>query len=309
MTAVQAEPDGVFAGVAEEAYHADRSSLSVSGAKLLLPPSCPAKFRWSQDHPQKPKRVYDFGHLAHLMVLGEGGEFVILDPAIVGVKKDGTVADSPRSTAGWKKAEAEARAAGATPVGLPEWELAEQMAEQVRNHAEAGPLFERGHAERSMYWTDGDGVRLRGRTDWLTTVDDQLVCVDYKTSVTANPDALVRKFWQLGYFMQAAWYRDLLIALGLSDNPDFLFVVQEKEPPFEVVVVRYDDDAIAEGRRLNRQAIDTYRRCRDSGVWPGYAPDTTVTLSLPGWALREAQDFADQAEAESLINELEGIYQ
>lgn len=300
--------DGVFPDIAEDVYHADRGSLSVSGAKLLLPPSNPKKFDYAQTHPQRPKRVFDFGHLAHLMVLGEGGEFVILDPAVHGLDAKGAPAKSPRATAMWKKAEAAARESGATPVGLPEWETAELMAAEVRAHADAGRIFEQGEAERSLYWTGPDGVRLRGRTDWLTVEDDRLVCVDYKTSTTANPDALVRKFWQLGYYMQAAWYIDLLVALGRSDDPDFRFVVQEKEPPFEVTVVRYDDEAIAEGRRLNRLAIETYRRCRDSNVWPGYA-DHTVTISLPGFVLRESQDFATRVEAESLIAELEGMYQ
>lgn len=293
--------DGL-AEVDEIEYHADRGSLSVSSAKLLLPPSCPKKFRWAQDNPRKPKRVWDFGHVAHHIVLGKGAEFVVLDPAIHGLKKDGTPADSPRATADWKAAEAEARNAGLIPIGVDEYLAAEAMAEEVLRHPEAGPLFAEGIAEQSLYWTDPTtDVRLRGRTDWLTP-DGEVD--DYKTSTTANPDELERKFWTLGYFMQAAWYRDLVMALGIAENPRFRFVVQEKEPPYVVTLVEYDDEALREGRRVNRQAIETYVRCRDTDTWPGYA-DSTVQISLPAWAFRDGI----QAEANALIAELEGITQ
>lgn len=294
--------DGLHPDVPEEFYHSDRGSLSVSSAKLLLPPSCPAKFRWALDNAPKPKRAWDFGHVAHHIVLGKGAAFEVLDPAVHGLKKDGTVADSPRATATWKAAEAQARADGLVPIHVDEYRTAEAMAAEVLKHPEAGPLFAEGIAEQSLYVTDtATGVRLRGRTDWLRS-DGEID--DYKTSTTANPAELKRKFWTLGYFMQAAWYRDLVIALGIAEAPRFRFVVQEKEPPYVVTVVEYDDESVAEGRRLNRQAIETYLRCRDTETWPGYS-DTTVQISLPHFAFRDGI----QADANALIAELEGIIQ
>jgi hypothetical protein len=44
---------GVY-DIAEDHYHADPvpgGSLSNSGAKKLLPPSCPAKFAYEREHP------------------------------------------------------------------------------------------------------------------------------------------------------------------------------------------------------------------------------------------------------------------
>lgn len=293
--------------VEENAYHADRGSLSVSGAKLLLPPSCPAKFRWAMDNERKPKKEWDFGHVAHHLVLGKGAEFAVLDPAVHGLLKDGKPAASPTQTAGWKAAVAEARDRGLVPISLADFTKAEQMAAKVLAHPIAGPLFRDGDAEVALYNTDPEnGVRRRGRVDWLEPDGD---IDDYKTSTTANPAELTRKFWTLSYFMQAAWYRDLAIALGIAENPRFRFVVQEKEPPFLVSVVEYDDQAIAEGQRLNRQAIELYARCQESGRWPGYADDDVVTISLPGWVARQAEAAVDQQEAEHLIAELEGIYQ
>ena len=41
---------------------------------------------------------------------------------------------------------------------------------------------------------------------------------------------------------------------------------------------------------LNRRALEMFRDCRESGVWPGYqAPDTYARVSLPRWAWRAAR--------------------
>lgn len=283
--------DGMHRVVDEADYHADRGSLSVSGAKLLLPPSCPSKFQEAMDNERQPKKVWDFGHVAHRLVLGKGAEFTVLDPAVHGLKKDGTIADSPAATAGWKAAAAEARAHGRTPISLSDFAKAEMMAAKVQKHPRAGHLFRDGDAEVSLYHTDPEtGVRLRGRCDWFEPNGD---IDDYKTSTTANPDELQHKFYKLGYFMQAAWYIDLAVAVGASENPTFRFVVQEKEPPFELVVVRYGDDDIEEGRRRNREAIRLYADCAQRRDWPGYADDSEVVIHLPGYAFPRPQTVGD----------------
>lgn len=297
--------DGRHDDVAEHIYHADRDSLSVSGAKLLLPPSCPAKFREQQDNPPPPSKVFDFGHLAHALILGKGLELEVLDPAVHGLKADGSVADVPSMTGMWKKAAAAARASGKLPVSTDDYAAALAMRQAVQQHPVAGDLFTHGTPEVSLYHRDPETeVRLRGRVDWLRN-DGNLV--DLKTSKTANPAELVTHFWRYGYFMQAQWYRQLVIDAGIHDDPTFTFVVVEKLPPFVVSVIRYDAAALAEGERLNRQAIRLYADCMESGAWPGYSNET-VTIGLPRWVAHEAQAAADLFDAESIIAELEGIY-
>ena len=273
---------GIYPDVPEGHYHSDRNSLSVSGAKLLLPPSCPAKFRYRMDNPQPPNRVFDFGHVAHTLILGKGAEIVQID------------APDFRSKAA-KEERDQAYAEGKVPILAEEYTKAVAMADAVMSDPIAGPLLQGdGQAEVSLYADDPSGVQLRGRVDWLTT--DEID--DYKTSSTANPEELQRKFFTYGYFMQAAWYMDLAIALEISENPRFRFIVQEKEPPHIVTVVEYDHEAIREGRRLNRMAIDLYKRCADENHWPAYT-DETITLSLPYWALK-ARDQAIYDEAAEL---------
>lgn len=280
--------DGIYPDIPEHIYHAARDSLSQSGAKLLLPPSAPAKFREVMDSPQPPRKVFDFGTLAHGLILGKGVPLMILYPEIHGVKKDGAVADNPTATASWKAAESEARAAGKLPVHSDDYLRADEMSAAIQRHPVAGPLFTDGTAELSMYAADPQtGVRLRGRADWTTEINGRPIIVDYKTAATANPAEFERASAKWMYHLQAAWYLDLAAALGIN-NPRFLMVAQEKAPPYLVSVVELDDEAIAEGRRLKRRAIDTYAQCQEAGVWPGY-PAEIHPISLPMWAFDEQE--------------------
>jgi hypothetical protein len=83
--------------------------------------------------------------------------------------------------------------------------------------------------------------------------------------------------------MQAAWYMDMVTALGLAEDVAFVFIVQEKTAPYLVTVCELDAEAIRIGRELNRQAIDLYAMCQSDGVWPGYT-DEVALVSLPTWA-------------------------
>jgi hypothetical protein len=279
--------DGIYGWVDAEMYHADRGSLSVSGAKLLLHPSCPAKFRWKMDNEQRPKRIWDFGHVAHHLILGKGADFRVLNPEIDGLKADGSPSDKPTATAMWKDAERAARAKGLIPIHIDDHHKAAVMAAKVLNDAEAAPIFASGQAEMSIYATDPiTGIRLRGRIDWINHEyhnDGTVLIDDVKTSVTADPFELEKKFYDLGYWMQRAWYEDLLILAGLAEKVDFVFTVVEKTEPHVVTNVRYLNAAVEEGRRANREAIDLYARCMETGKWPEYVSDI-VTIGLPPWA-------------------------
>ena len=252
---------GVYDGIDPIDYHADLvpeqrgGSLSVSGAKLLLPPSCPAKFKEARDHGQPPSPVFDFGHVAHTLVLGEGESIAVLD------YKDWR-------TAAAKAAADEARADGQTPILRHDYDRAEQMAAAVLAHPIAGGLFaSHGKAEQSLFWQDDEtGVWLRGRTDWIRQPDEgRTVVVDYKTAASADPARFGKAVADFGYHMQHAWYVDGVKALGISDDPGFVFVVQEKTAPFLVSVIQLDDEAVRIGRDLNLQAIDVFVECQSHG--------------------------------------------
>ena len=62
-----------------------------------------------------------------------------------------------------------------------------------------------------------------------------------------------------------------------------MFVVVEREFPFQVGIYELDDDALAEAH-LRRQALDLVAQCVAFNDWPGHTDDQVQTLSLPAWA-------------------------
>jgi PDDEXK-like domain of unknown function (DUF3799) len=264
--------DGVLHGLSDHSYHADRSTLSSSGARLLLPPSCPAKFKAHMDEPPKPKPQFDFGHLVHTSLLGTGSEIVAID------------AKDYRSKAAQEQRDA-AHAEGKTPALIAEVEQAAKMVTAVYDHPLAHDLFLEGDAEVSLYATHESGVRLRARPDWMTPHDGdgRLVIVDYKTAADANPKTFARKAYDYGYHIQLAWYWTVATLLELDESPAFLFVVQEKTPPYLVSVCELDTESFMLGQQQMNKAIAIFHECSQSGKWPGYG-DGLHSISLPGWA-------------------------
>lgn len=259
-----------------EEYHADivpGGSLSSSGARKLMAPSCPAKFRYEQDHPQPPKKIFDIGHAAHKLVLDDGPELVVVE--------------RPRWDTNEVKAEIRAiRARGAIPLKAAELEQVKAMAEALRAHPEAGPLLDpdAGTAEESLYWTDpGTGITRRARLDYRRH-DGR--AVDYKTCTKADLDSLSKDVAEYGYQQQEDWYRDGLEALDLAPrDTEFSFVFQEKTPPYVVTVIQFDTEARRIGRLLNQTALHLYAKCTEDGYWPGHS-DITELLSLPPYIER-----------------------
>jgi hypothetical protein len=151
-----------------------------------------------------------------------------------------------------------------------------------------------GQPEQSLFWQDRPtGVWRRARLDWMPYGNGgRLIVPDYKTAVSAAPSAIEKAMQNYGYHQQAAWYLDGVKALGGGDAA-FVFIVQEKTPPYLVTVVELDAITLRIGRDRNRQAIDLYRQCVTEDQWPGYT-DSIELISLPAWAENQHLQEADQ---------------
>lgn len=282
-TAIEIEAPVVRGDLSAEAYHADRTSISSSGLRAILAPGCPAQFKYDREHPAAPKREFDLGHAAHKLVLGEGPDFEII--AFPDYKK--VAAQRLRD---------EAYEAGLVPLLTKEHDMVQAMAEAVRQHPVAGPLFspDEGVAEQSIYWTDVQtGVRCRCRPDWMPhrQEDGRLVVVDYKTAKAVDDAALKKAVYDRGYHAQAAFYLDGVKAAGLAGDqePAFVFVFQSKTAPYLVHLVELDFPALTLGAARNERALRIYAECERTGIWQGFN-DRITYLPLPPWAEKRDQE-------------------
>lgn len=264
---------GVYEDLPAEEYHAQTTSLSSSGARKLLSPSCPAKFKWELDNPQPSKKTFEFGTAAHEMVLGSGPQLVVVD--------------RKRWDTDLVKAElAEIRERGDVPLKKHEFDMVVAMAKALREHPLAAALLdpEYGRAEQSLFWTDKDtGVQCRARLDWLPVADDDRMLVpEYKSTVNASTNKFEKAVQEYRYDQQAEWNSSGIVRLGLAKDVQFLFIAQEKTAPFLVNVIRLDSMWPVMAKDRNHRAREIYKRCTETGIWPGYGTDIEVAMS-PSW--------------------------
>ena len=281
MTEWQVTQPGVIDGMPDDIYHAD-PALSYSGAKLLLPPSCPAKYKYQRDHGRKSKAAWDLGHAVHKLVLGVGPEITVIE------------ADDWRTNAA-KAQRAEAYAAGAVPLLRKDYEPLAGMVASVRAHPLASSLLDPGNGtpEVSLFHTDErTGVNLRSRLDFLPhSRDGRMILPDLKSAASAEPVAFARSAAAYSYHVQSVFYQDMVTGLGLAEAVAFVFVVVETEPPHLVSVRQLDDEAERIGRALKQQAIDIFAECTATDTWPGYsASDQVELIQLPRYYVRQHED-------------------
>ena len=259
------------------AYHA-HPALSSTQARWIL--DCPAKYRWRIDNPPDPTVTMHFGSAAHRLVLGEGPDYVTVDAP------DWRTADARRQRE-------EANAAGAPAILAHEMTVIRDMAAALWSHPTAGRLLARpGTSEAVLLWSDPDnGVHCRAMLDRLPGLNPpatRSIITDYKTTRDASPRGFARAVATYGYHVQAAWYLDAVAANGLGVDAVFVFIAQEKDPPYLVGVYQLDQEDLALGHRMAAKSRRVYRDCTLSGTWPGYALEP-VTLRLPYWATYEEE--------------------
>lgn len=261
-------------------YHADpcaTPSLSSSIAKALLrktPRHAYEKHpRYTPASVNTPTPAMMFGTVVHKLVLGAGAKVVVIE------------ADDFRSAKAREKRD-EALAAGKAPILVDDFDRADVVAERVREGLARIPAAANmftGEPELVAIWQDGD-VWCRAMLDGLDVTHTHVWLDDLKTSGDDfGPDAVGKKIASLGYEVSAAFYRRGVKAL-LRDAPIFFrFAFVETDTPYEVLVSELDGAGIEHGRRQVCAAIEVWRRCQQTGVWPGY-PREIVRAELPAWA-------------------------
>lgn len=265
-----------------DAYHADpcpEASLSSSGARYLLA-TCPAKFRHKYiDRAGKERSAaLDFGRAAHAMAFEREAFDRMFHVLSV---------DDLRTKAAREERD-EAVAAGRTVIKPAEMEALHGMSAALSASRAARAAFARGKSEQTLVWRDDEfGIWCRARLDWLP--ERRLLISDYKTTIDASEDAFQRAQWTYGYHCQADWYLAGCEAVFGERPQGFVFVVQEKEPPYLVEAYEPDETAMHWAAVQNRQARARFAMCLRSGRWPGYHDDV-VRVGLPPWALRHLEN-------------------
>ena len=161
-----------------------------------------------------------------------------------------------------------------------------EQIEEMRKVMLATPFVSKlinGEHEISYFWVDEDtGLECKVRPD---SINHKLkIVVDYKTCDNAETEHFMKQAIKLGYDLQSAYYLDGVKA-NTGDDYIFVFIAQEKKPPYAVNILQADDIFIRSGREVYKAMLQTYKDCSESGVWYGYlgAENQINSLGVPKW--------------------------
>jgi hypothetical protein len=137
-------------------------------------------------------------------------------------------------------------------------------------------------SERTIIWQE-DGVWLKTRPDIIATAR---YLIDYKTAKNADPIAWTKStVVSGGYDIQAAMaVRGLERLTG--DHREYLFLVQETEPPFCASLVGVDTGMLDLANQKIDRALPIWRECLANNHFPGYGHGIHWA-TVPVWEIND----------------------
>jgi hypothetical protein len=236
--------------------------------------------------PPEPTRAMVLGRIFHTLVLEpQAARYWVVAPPELDLRT--------REGKQWKSSVGDA-----VIITEPEWRNLQGMVEALRSHPllADGELL-RGQAEVSVFrrWTLGGSVLRKARVDF---VHDGPSLLDIKTTEDARPEAFRRRYYELKYYLQGAYYLDAWnesCADGSDATPagmktNFVIIAVEKAPPYGVVVYSADPASLVKGRADYSELLQRYADCEAKDDWPCY-PTAAQTLNLPPWAYQHGAQW------------------
>ena len=285
---------GAHPRIPSAVYHADpcvKPSLSSTYARHLLTRS-PA-WVWRR-HPRlggipdrnQPTPAMKIGSAVHAMMFGSGDEIVRVEAA-------------DYRTAAARDQRDEAIGFGSTPLLSHEYD---EVRARVAALLAAGvmpkiaPELIGDDQELTAVWTEADAY-FRARFDMIDRAKHRIY--DLKcTNLAAHSDGWARTEMWSRYPIQVGHYRAGYKAV-FGETPEFIFIVQEGSPPYDVRRITYDEagyeycDQIAADVRLQWAQL-----MARSDPWPA-APRDLLIAETPSWVLAQIESRYDDMEIDT----------
>lgn len=273
-------------------YHADTTHISASGLKLFI--KCPALYYAAyldpNRRPQESTAAMDLGTAFHCAIL-EPDEykhrFSVLPKGFKKVGKDNVALYDAIIDAGM------------SPITDSDHESVMAMADAMRANSLTQYLINIPYTVEQSIFVEVNGVKCKCRPDLLIMPDtdplypDGLI-VDMKSAKDASPDGFGKQAWDLGYHIQAAFYRRVFYT-KYGRLPRFIFGAVESKYPHLTKYHEDPDDLAEYAAEIVTEALKLYKQCLTTNTWPGYGEGIEPTRS-PGWARRMIENPEESME-------------
>lgn len=266
----QAPAEGIHMDISNEEYHA---GPGVSRSTL-----------WALNRKTPAAVMYGEPKETKALTMGSAIDAAVTDPH--GFEAVYIRGPGDRRGNAWKNAATEAEEAGLVLLTSGDYDAALRIRDAVLSNATAEALLtpEKTILQASAYWIDPlTGLLCKVRPDIARP--DLKILVDLKSAADASEWTWAKAASDYGYHAQDAFYCDGWEAAGGGEIDGMVFIVVEKEPPYQIGLYEFEPTAVDEGRAAMRRGLDLYYQCQESGEWPGY-PEHVQRIDIPRFAYR-----------------------
>lgn len=242
--------NGVINEISNADYHANRSHISSSGLKMILNNPKEYEAIYVNGEPQEDKKVFHIGTYVHTY---------ILEPHLM--DEECAVYDGVRRGNNWE--EFKEQNAGKAIITTNELIKIEDMLQQYNASKTAKELVSGGEAEVTVF-TELDGANIKVRCDYYHP--DYILDVK-TTSKNITHENLEKSCFDYDYDLSCALYLDAFNKEMGTNIDRFIFLFLGKSDG-KLGIVEASKEFIENGRRKYKKAIELYKQCKETGVYP-----------------------------------------
>lgn len=259
-----------------DAYHSDLTAVSSTGLRKMLK-SPKAFYAYCHEPKAEPTRDMRIGHLIHMVLLEpwKFNERCVVDKGFGDLRS----ATHRKAREEWKNT----LALDATIVSQDEYDDLRRIVDSVHSHRDACKLLRNGKPEMSGFYRDETtGIKCKIKPDYLNT--QLMALIDVKSTKDCSMAEFQKSIWNYRYDFQLGMYIDGIRNITKKDVNYAIFLVIEKQAPFEVALYVADTVALTKGYESYRAALDSLHACLTTNQWSRYQ-ESLQTISLPPWAV------------------------
>lgn len=270
--------DGFYEDMPAEEYHSQYDRMSNSFMKYLG--KSPLHFLQKVFDAQKGEKENEPDHFR----FGRAFHMAILEPSKF---KECFIAmpdfGNPRTKAAREEKEKfiSSQKEGAILLDQKEIDSLTGMCEAISSNIYLRPMLKDMKPEGTILFSEIESkIACRARPDLISSTGYMF---DIKTSREISPGMFANDIAKYGYHVQLAFYREAYL-MEFGKEPEMTGIVAiEKTPPYDIAIYFPNDNDLSAGREWFRAALRTYRKCVETGKWPGQSPEPMI-INMPRWA-------------------------
>lgn len=253
------------------------------------------RFKWEMEHPSERSSAMAIGSAIHMAILEPDkfdSTYKVKRPKPVEMERPPELAAITRKSkegkakideweATWKpKYDAELAAwekerGCSTMISSDEMDVIYRICERTHDNEEFAKYFRTGHKEKVFTAKDPEtGLWLKCKPD--NFIPELNVIIDLKTTDCAAPGVFNYDITKYKYYVQAAFYMDV-VELATGSRPDaFAIIAVEKARNCDIAKFTFEDCDLEIGRKQYRAWLRQLAECLHTNKWPGYANEWNV---------------------------------